>query len=144
MDLPITTFLIIILFGNSAAQSCQVGYAALVPCSTTLKELLDDITEVYCPAGCLSKNLTVWGTDIYPENSPICVAAIHAGLGSNAGGPVTVEKQPGLANYIGSTKNAITSLSYNRSASSFTLSVYPMTTSTTTTTPVTTAIATTT
>ncbi|XP_075472671.1 cysteine-rich secretory protein LCCL domain-containing 2-like isoform X2 [Ascaphus truei] len=111
-----------------------IGNSVLVPCTTTSKDLVADITEVYCPAGCLTKNLSVWGTDIYAENSPICVAAIHAGVSSNAGGLVTVEKKPGEIRYNGFTKNALTSLSSEASATSFTFTIYAATTSTTTTT----------
>ncbi|XP_073498710.1 cysteine-rich secretory protein LCCL domain-containing 2-like isoform X2 [Phyllobates terribilis] len=101
-------------------QSCPLGYAVLVPCLTTSKHLSSDTTEVYCPAGCMSKNLSVWGTDIYTENTPVCLAAIHSGIISNGGGYITVQKMPGQEAYTGSILNGIFSLSSGISTTSFT------------------------
>ncbi|KAM3915634.1 cysteine-rich secretory protein LCCL domain-containing 2-like [Leptodactylus fuscus] len=77
--------------------------------------------RVYCPSGCISKNLSVWGTDTYSESTPVCLAAIHAGLVSNGGGYITVQKIPGQAQYTGSIRNGITSLNSKASNTSFTI-----------------------
>ncbi|XP_040216247.1 mucin-5AC-like [Rana temporaria] len=124
LDRMLSTLILLfvsVVYTESQIHSCNSGYAVLVPCCTTADHLTDDITNVYCPSGCMSKSLYIWGTDIYTANSPICMAAIHAGVGSNGGGYITVVKMPGQANYISSIKNGIGSLSYQTSARSFML-----------------------
>jgi len=57
----------------------------------------------------------IYGTDVYTDDSPVCVAAVHAGLISfAAGGTVTVQVQrPGLAYYTGSTRNGVNSSNWD-------------------------------
>jgi hypothetical protein len=56
----------------------------------------------------------IWGTDIYTDDSLICVAAVHAGLITfQNGGPVTIEILPGQPSYTGSTRNGVTSNRYD-------------------------------
>lgn len=56
---------------------------------------------------------TVWGTDIYTDDSSVCTAAVHAGRITLAGGgTVTIEIRPGESSYTGSTRNGITTSSY--------------------------------
>ena len=43
---------------------------------------------------------SIWGTDIYTDDSSVCTAAVHAGLITLAGGgTVTIEIRPGEASY---------------------------------------------
>lgn len=60
----------------------------------------------------------ITGTDVYSDDSPICVAAVHAGLiGFAGGGTVTVQvMRPGPTQLVGSTRNGVTSLSNNNGA----------------------------
>ncbi|MFL5895164.1 MAG: LCCL domain-containing protein [Thermoleophilaceae bacterium] len=56
---------------------------------------------------------TIWGTDVYTDDSSVCTAGVHAGVISLAGGgTVTIEIRPGESSYTGSTRNRITSQSY--------------------------------
>jgi hypothetical protein len=56
---------------------------------------------------------SIWGTDVYTDDSSVCTAAVHAALITLAGGgTVTVEIRPGQASYAGSTRNGITSQSF--------------------------------
>jgi hypothetical protein len=58
-----------------------------------VKEQLDDgdVYRFYCPPGCLAMaaslgaNVPVVGTDIYWEESSICMAAVHAGVINDGG-----------------------------------------------------------
>ncbi len=51
---------------------------------------------------------TVWGTDVYTDDSPICKAAVHAGLITYAsGGTVIIEIRPGQQSYAGSERNGV-------------------------------------
>jgi hypothetical protein len=65
-----------------------------------------------CPPGG-SVGGTIWGTDTYTSDSPICMAAAHAGaLTAAGGGVVIVEVAPGLQEYVGSIRNGVASSSY--------------------------------
>lgn len=56
---------------------------------------------------------TVWGTDLYTDDSSICTAGVHAGVISfAAGGPVTIATQPGGSSYSGSVRNGVTTLDW--------------------------------
>jgi hypothetical protein len=74
---------------------------------------------VTCPARGVTSN-TLWGTDVYADDSLICVAAVHAGVITlAAGGPVEVTPAPGAASYASSVKNGITSQAYGAWTASF-------------------------
>ena len=61
-----------------------------------------------CPPGGVAR--AVFGTDTYTDDSPACVAAVHAGLiGLDAGCTVTIELTPGLDLYTGSSRNGVDS-----------------------------------
>ncbi|KAG8555482.1 hypothetical protein GDO81_017719 [Engystomops pustulosus] len=66
----------------------------------------------YAQLNASSDGTSVWGTDVYTDDSSICRAAIHAGLIPNEGGEVTVWKTPGHVSYSGSTRNGITTKHY--------------------------------
>jgi hypothetical protein len=59
------------------------------------------------PANIQDMDETVFGTDTYPSDSSICVAAVHAGLIDRDGGVVTVQLNPGADEYVGSSRNGI-------------------------------------
>ncbi|MGZ3423254.1 MAG: LCCL domain-containing protein [Polyangiales bacterium] len=65
---------------------------------------------VRCPAR--TTNPAAWGTDSYTTDSAVCVAALHAGKISAAGGNVAYEIRAGLPAYSGSTRNAVTTNSW--------------------------------
>ncbi len=54
----------------------------------------------------------VYGTDTYTDDSPVCLAAVHAGLITLSGGEVTIEIRPRADSYKGSTRNGITTIDY--------------------------------
>ncbi|MEA2676587.1 MAG: hypothetical protein QOJ81_728 [Chloroflexota bacterium] len=62
-----------------------------------------------CPPG--GQEHAIFGTDTYTDDSPACVAAVHAGLlGFDAGGTVTVELTAGLDVYTASSRNGVDSI----------------------------------
>lgn len=71
-----------------------------------------------CPAqGTLS---TVWGTDVYSDDSSICTAAVHAGLISlDDGGVVKITILAGAQSYHGSTREGVSTLDYDSWEGSF-------------------------
>ncbi|KAG7503796.1 hypothetical protein JOB18_045092 [Solea senegalensis] len=77
----------------------------------------------YCPAGCLTSTEEISGTipNGYRESSPLCVAAIHAGVVSNAvGGRISVVSSKGIPRYDGTLANNVTSTGGTLSNSLFT------------------------
>jgi hypothetical protein len=66
-----------------------------------------------CPPANPSINPVVYGTDVYTDDSPICTAAVHAGLITRqAGGVVTIQIKPDAGSYTASTRNGVSSRSY--------------------------------
>ena len=73
-----------------------------------------------CPAGGSLGSL--WGTDVYTDDSSVCTAAVHAGKITRAhGGTVTIRIQAGLPSYSGSARNGVTSSSYGAWGGSYVL-----------------------
>ena len=63
---------------------------------------------------------TVWGTNIYTDDSSVCTAAVHGGLITlKKGGKVKIEMRDGQASYRGSKRNGITSAKYGAWGGSF-------------------------
>ena len=72
-----------------------------------------------CPAdGTLG---SVWGTDVYTDDSSVCTAAVHLGLINELdGGLVVIQISDGLEAYEGTSANGVTSGSYAAWSGSFT------------------------
>ncbi|MGI9325317.1 MAG: LCCL domain-containing protein, partial [Pseudomonadales bacterium] len=69
--------------------------------------------EFNCPATTVrDKAVGLQGTDVYPANSPICVAALHAGVIDEEGGPITLQLNPGISEYQGSLRNSVESTDF--------------------------------
>ena len=63
---------------------------------------------------------SVWGTDIYTDDSSICTAAAHAGLITReAGGTVILEIRTGQQSYVGSSRYGVGTTSYGQWGRSF-------------------------
>lgn len=63
---------------------------------------------------------TVWGTDVYTDDSAVCIAAVHAGvIMFSTGGPIVIEIRPGQSSYTGTTRNGVVSTGYGGWSGSF-------------------------
>jgi hypothetical protein len=67
-----------------------------------------------------AQNGSVWGTDVYTDDSAMCRAAFHAGRIPLGGGVVTVMRGQGRALYVGTTRNGVVSYDYPASSASIT------------------------
>jgi len=84
------------------------------------RERVESSLTFVCPAN--GKKGSLWGTDIYTDDSSICTAAVHQGkIKFLKGGVVTAKKAPGQSSYASSTKNGVTSSSYGVWGGSFTI-----------------------
>lgn len=82
-------------------------------------------TQVCPPGGALG---SVWGTDVYTDDSSVCSAAVHAGRITLAqGGAVTYFVLPGRSGYTGSARNGVSAMNFGTFPGSFafTASVAP-------------------
>jgi len=79
---------------------------------------------VICPSHCMDVNhcVRVKGSGPYAVNSPVCMAAIHAGvIQAQTGGAVDVRVVDGKKAYAGSTKNGVAATAYAQFFASFVL-----------------------
>lgn len=92
-----------------------ISWAASV---TGLRGQIGKRMSYRCPAN--GSFRSVWGTEVYTDDSSVCTAAVHAGLISpQAGGVVTIEMRAGLASYAGTSRNGVTTAGYGRWQGSF-------------------------
>lgn len=103
-----------------SSRSVQTG-SQPITWDTKAAELngqLEQDFKVACPAdGSIG---SVWGTDIYTDDSSICSAAVHAGLITvSDGGTITLRIRPGLDTYTGTSRNGVTTNSYGSWSGSF-------------------------
>ncbi|MCH9646626.1 MAG: SgcJ/EcaC family oxidoreductase [Deltaproteobacteria bacterium] len=80
--------------------------------------LLDQEFTFQCPPG--GRIGSVWGTDLYTLDSSLCSAAVHEGLiTAPKGGVVTIRIKGGKTNYVGTTRNEVTSSNWGSYNGSF-------------------------
>jgi hypothetical protein len=102
------------------AQQPSLGVTSSVTAAPFRYQVGRRITYV-CPAITPTKDVAVWGTDIYTYDSSVCLAAIHAGvLRAQQAASVTFTMGPGDASFRGSDSNGVTSAPYTGYDSSFT------------------------
>jgi hypothetical protein len=90
--------------------------------SATLYRGLNNLRLRYvCPAQGSITAGSVYGSDIYSDDSPVCIAAVHAGVivTAAAGGSVQIEIVPGQSSYAATTRNGVTSVAYGVWAGSY-------------------------
>jgi hypothetical protein len=103
---------------TSFAQT-SLGLAAVEGAGAVRQEVGKRFTYV-CPASDGAGG-SVYGTDTYTESSPICAAAIHAGvLKPRQDGIVSIDIGKGAQSFIGSARNGVTSQSYGSWGFSYT------------------------
>jgi len=95
---------------DDANQPATIARHAPVPCPMSARALEGnpgDTQVILCPAQCMGP--LVWGTDVYADDSAICVAARHAGVYDGEEDTfVLLEFLPGQKGYRGSEKHGIT------------------------------------
>ena len=102
-------------------ETAQFPPARKITWDTTAVELrgrLDQDFTYFCPPN--GRVGTVWGTDIYTDDSSICSAAVHSGLiGAKEGGAIAIRIRPGESSYAGMTRNGVSSQDYGSWNASF-------------------------
>jgi spore germination protein YaaH len=101
-------------FVSTANGIRMVRGATTLSCGAKAMDLTgieSSMLHVYCPSSCAGEDHPIWGTDIYTDDSPVCLAAIHAGvLPRQAPGfaRVLVVKKLLRHHYVGSMRNNVT------------------------------------
>src|SRR5690606_11955790 len=72
-----------------------------------------------CDADSMKVDDSVWGTDVYTDDSNVCLAALHSGLLDEKGGTVTVAPMDGCTSYTGSNRNGVVTKDYGNWQRSF-------------------------
>lgn len=63
---------------------------------------------------------SVWGTDIYTDDSSVCSAAVHFGrISAATGGSVVIEIREGRSSYASTSRNGVTTTAYGEWPGSF-------------------------
>ncbi|KAM8920679.1 cochlin [Pelodytes ibericus] len=121
---PISHLLVILgVFVQSAAADPAESPES-VSCSARGLDLKKESVHVLCPPGCTDQQLSVYGNGVYAAVSSICVAAIHRGVITNAGGPITLRRLSGRQNYPAVLANGVQSQSLSKWSSSFSVTKF--------------------
>ena len=72
-----------------------------------------------CSSAPTDLSSSIWGSDNYTTDSPICPSGVHAGIITRDGGIVTLKLDPGQSFYTGSQRNGITTRDYGAYDTSF-------------------------
>ena len=109
-----------------AAAAAPAGPSGPMQCPDNAMSFKDETAPIacICPAEATQRG-SLWGTDVYTADSGICRAALHAGMVTRLGGPVTVAMEPGRRAYAGTTRNGMRSDNYGPYEASFRLTGTP-------------------
>lgn len=112
--------------GAAAAQNVSLSIPEIEWDTTLIKYQFDNdkfvgqrFTAKCMPGSPAETYSGVYGTDVYPSDNSICIAAVHAGQIDKEGGVVTVQLNPGEAAYDGSSRNGIETASLPGTPRSF-------------------------
>ncbi len=105
-------------FPGHGTGRCQ---ALPAKCPVTFKSIpgVNASTELTCKCDASQIAGSVWGSDIYTQDSSICNAAVHAGEIQRSGGMVKVKAAAGCKTYKGTTRNGVTTGDWGPYESSF-------------------------
>ncbi len=92
--------------GAALGEPEEDSYADACPDNAQALRGTDEAVTCRCTADALTDG-TVWGTNIYSDDSAICKAAVHAGVITEAGGDVRFVPIDGQETYAGSEANGV-------------------------------------
>lgn len=78
---------------------------------------------VACPANCPNRG-RLWGSDIYTDDSQICLAALHSGVIGASGGTFWLSIVTGQSSYKAVVRNGVSSAAFGAWSRSFSLAPY--------------------
>lgn len=88
--------------------------------ATQFRSRTGQTISVMCPPN--GTPSSVWGSDVYSDDSSICTAALHSGRVSlQSGGTVSIQIAPGAPSYAATSRNGVTTSSWGAWSGSFTI-----------------------
>lgn len=74
-----------------------------------LRGIHGSVLHTFCPAECADTQSPIWGTDVYTDDSPVCVAGVHAGvLPKRSAGLLRVVMLGKMTHhFVGTTRNGV-------------------------------------
>lgn len=108
----IVTFILSILLGASAAATLATAQQP-TPLPAACPDRLVDASSLVCSCSAeAAASGSVWGDELYSDDSAICRSAVHAGTIGEGGGIVWVFERPGQNSYLSVTRNGVPSSSW--------------------------------
>lgn len=106
-------------FGVLARQKVTIK-GSITACAARWKDVpgKDKLASLSCSCAA-NPSGSVWGTDLYTDDSSICNAALHAGAIAKTGGNVTLAPAAGCSSYLGTTRNGVASSQWGAFGGSF-------------------------
>ncbi len=108
--------------GNNNPPPARDPNAQAVDWNTNATQFRGRNNEVFafnCPPRGEARYGSIWGTDIYTDDSRICGAAVHAGFLTDAGGVVWIQILERQDRYTGSPRNGVTTSNYGAWSGSY-------------------------
>lgn len=106
-------------YGVLARQKVTVK-GSLTACASRWKDVPGGNKLASLTCSCAANpSGSVWGTDLYTDDSSICNAALHAGVIAKTGGTVTLSPTGGCSSYLGTTRNGVASSQWGSFGGSF-------------------------
>ena len=105
--------------GAPTAAGRPTGSGTACPANFKSVAGLNANSEISCRCNAGAPGGSVWGSDIYTQDSSICAAALHAGEVLAGGGMVKAKAAPGCKSYAGTTRNGVTSSAWGSFEASF-------------------------
>jgi hypothetical protein len=103
-------FVLCLLFGAGLTAALMPATAQPKAPAAACPEHLGSATSLVCACSAEATAAgTIWGADVYTDDSAICRAAVHAGRITPEGGTIWVFEQPGQASYPAVTRGGIVS-----------------------------------
>jgi len=122
---------------TTTAGSTPDGEATVVPDDPLIdawvrpaSEFRDQIGSLFvftCPPGGDVLAVAIWGTEIYTDDSAVCIAGVHVGLiTAEEGGQVTILIEEGQDEFAAGTANGVTSVQYGAWPGAFSFPAAPV------------------
>jgi len=110
------------IVGVSDVRSGRISTTPSAPSVATtsglplsLSEFREHVFESFTASVVGSNDGAIWGSDIYTDDSPVAVAAVHAGLlKPGERGMLKITLLPGLSRYTAAERNGVSSSEYGR------------------------------
>lgn len=107
----------LIIPADTPGAAMQPGYN---DCPANAAAMRGTNRELSCRCSAsATRSGSVWGSDVYTDDSTICRAALHAGAVGENGGLVTLRPVEGRSSYDGSQRNGVASADFGRWQASY-------------------------